>query len=201
MYTDCVEEFKGCPILLITDLGTENGFAASIQCYFRDDINAHRYVPSPRNQRIESWWSYLFKTRCGWWRNFFKDMESQGFLNMTLETQRECLWYCFYEILQEDLTFVKEHWNSHRIRKSRFDTIAVRPDVLYEIPERYDGEKDLILSICTGEFQDIKINIVQKSEGSEYKAYFKYLQDELMIPTPRNWTDAFEMYKKLIVHA
>ena len=38
---------------LVTDLGTENGIMASLQSFFRDDFHSHRYVPSPRNQRIE----------------------------------------------------------------------------------------------------------------------------------------------------
>ena len=42
-----VGELHGCPMQLITDLGTENGLAALIQCYFKDDADAHRYVASP----------------------------------------------------------------------------------------------------------------------------------------------------------
>jgi len=57
LYLNCVVESNGCPKKLISDLGTENGLAATAQCYFRQNIDAHRYVPSPRNQRIEGWWS------------------------------------------------------------------------------------------------------------------------------------------------
>lgn len=49
-FVDAVEETKGCPLELITDLGTENGLAASIQCFFRKSFDAHKYVPSPRNR-------------------------------------------------------------------------------------------------------------------------------------------------------
>ena len=54
-----VSEVRGCPVELITDLGTENGLAAAIQTFFRDNHDAHRYVASPRNQRIEGWWAYF----------------------------------------------------------------------------------------------------------------------------------------------
>ena len=43
----------------------------------------------------------------------------------------EALWYCFYRILQEDLDLVREHWNTHRIRDSKHDTVPGRPDELF----------------------------------------------------------------------
>lgn len=33
-YLSCVKEMNGCPVELVTDLGTENGLAASIQAFF-----------------------------------------------------------------------------------------------------------------------------------------------------------------------
>ena len=59
MFLRTVEENGGCPVELLTDLGTVNCIAASIQSFFWDNPDAHRYVPSPRNQRIEGWWSYF----------------------------------------------------------------------------------------------------------------------------------------------
>ena len=64
-FLNAVGEFNACSKVLITDMGTENGLAASIQCYFRDELEAHRYVPSTQNQRIEAWWS----NRSSWWRS------------------------------------------------------------------------------------------------------------------------------------
>lgn len=39
-FLSIVNELKGYPRQLITDLGTENGLAASMQCYFHDDADA-----------------------------------------------------------------------------------------------------------------------------------------------------------------
>ena len=61
-----VTRFKGCPIQFITDLGTENGIAAGIHTYFKDNPDKHRYVSSPRNPRIESWWSFLRRSTTSW---------------------------------------------------------------------------------------------------------------------------------------
>ena len=65
-YLKAVEEFKGCPIDLVTDFGTENGIMAGIHTFFRDDPDSHRYVPSPRNQRIEGWWSFFRRSHVSW---------------------------------------------------------------------------------------------------------------------------------------
>ena len=31
---------------------------------------------------------------------------------------QECLWFCFAELIQQDLDFVKIHWNTHYIGQS-----------------------------------------------------------------------------------
>ena len=74
--------------------------------YFHDNPDAHRYVSSPRNQRIEGWWSFYSRNRSMWWRNFFKDLESEGVLDSTSELRMECLWYCYATVLQNDLNNV-----------------------------------------------------------------------------------------------
>ena len=82
-YIETVAELGGVPVELVTDLGTENGLTASMQCYLRENNDAHRYVPSPRNQRIEGWWSFFCKNRISWWRSFFQDLESIPHLKST----------------------------------------------------------------------------------------------------------------------
>ena len=47
----------------------------------------------------------------------------------------ECLWFCFAELIQQDLDFVKIHWNTHYIHQSRHDTVPGKPDELYFLPE------------------------------------------------------------------
>ena len=65
LYLSCVEELQDAPIKTIADLGTENALVAAIHSFFRQDAGAHQYVPSPRNQRIECWWSYFCKFCAG----------------------------------------------------------------------------------------------------------------------------------------
>ena len=77
-YLQAVEEYGGCPIEFDTDSGTENGTMAAIQAFFRDDEHAHRFVSSPRNQRIEGYWSFHRRNSSTWWINLFQDLIHQN---------------------------------------------------------------------------------------------------------------------------
>ena len=84
-YVEAVKDLRGCPVEVVTDLGTENGLLASIQSYFRQNPDAHRYmyVPSRRNQRIEVWGSFYSKSRSSWWRILFQDLEAEDKIDAT----------------------------------------------------------------------------------------------------------------------
>jgi hypothetical protein len=106
-FRDSVLEVGGCPSLLRTDHGTENGIIASAQCFLRRNENdslaglkAHRFGSSHSNQRIEAWWAYLKPSWSSWWINFFKDMISRGDLDTSNTIQIECLWFCFNKIFR-----------------------------------------------------------------------------------------------------
>ena len=74
-------------------------------------------------------------------------MCDRGTLNMTDPLQRECLWFCFARVLQTGLDEVRDSWNTHYIRKSRYETVAGRPDSLYTIPEFHGGIGGLIVPV------------------------------------------------------
>lgn len=149
-FYESVKEIGGCPRLVRSDPGSENGTMAAIQCYLRadgeDDLageKAHRYGPSTSNQRIECFWSFLRRSRMSWWINFFKDLTDNGALNMANTMHKESLWFCFNHIIQSDLDFVTLHWNTHYIRPSRHETTPGRPDELFFLPERSGGQNQL----------------------------------------------------------
>ena len=111
-----VHEVGGCPLLLVTDCGSENCIPASMQCVFRSnlqddqaDSKSHRYCSSPANQQIEGCWSFFRRTRSNWWINLFKDLVNYGLLCAENILHMECLWFCFSKLLQEDLNKVKDH--------------------------------------------------------------------------------------------
>ena len=111
-----------------------------MQCYLHAyefaGPKAHQYLASPSNQRIECYWSSLRKLRCSWWIDFFADLLQSGIVDLSNDILKEALWFCFADVLQKDLDKTREHWNSHRIRKSREITVPVIPDVLYFLPEQ-----------------------------------------------------------------
>ena len=196
-YISTVQTYGGCPVELVNDLGTENGLAASMQCFFQNNTDAHRYVPSPRNQRIESWWSHFSKSRSSWWREYFSNLESHNIYDPTLDIHKAALWFCFSNILQSDLDFVKEHWNSHLIRKSRFDTISGRPDVIFELPENY-GAADCLKSVQRNDIQTARQSIIRECETDDYQEYFRYVIDNYAVEMPENLEDAINLYKMLL---
>ena len=85
----------------------------------------------PYNQRIEGWWSLFRRNNSTWWINMFKDAMERDIFTPGNEVQIECLWFCFSGVIQTNLNRVKDHWNSHYIRRSRHETIAGRPNELY----------------------------------------------------------------------
>ena len=88
---------------------------AGIHCFFMDNEDSHQYAALPRNQRIEAWWSFLRKNWSNWWINFFKDLIERENLNITDPIQRECIWFCFSNLIQSSLDEVKESWNTHNL--------------------------------------------------------------------------------------
>ena len=196
-YVEAVKDIGGCPVEVVTDLGTENGLLASIQSYFRQNPDAHRYVSSPRNQRIEGWWSLYSKNRSSWWRNFFQDLDAEGKIDMTSDMNKECLWYCFSGMLQADCNAVKEHWNTHYIRRSRHNTVKGRRDSLFFLPEYHGAMNNLLSSVEPSEIECVLQQIIVKQDSDEFQEYFDYVCEGLNIEAPNTWKEAFQQYEKL----
>ena len=187
-----------------SDCGTENVVLSAMQCYLRADgtdqwagDKAHVYGSSPANQRIEAWWSFLRRSRSSWWIDLFQDMSQSGILDLGNVYHMEALWYCYYKLLQEDLYRVKEHWNTHYIRKSQHETVPGIPDILYFLPEHHGGEN------CLMEVSDVKLNEMEENisdsvDDNIYKEYFDYVIEANGWFYPDNNAGAFELYQNLI---
>jgi len=203
-FYDCVNELGGCPRLVRTDPGTENVVIASLQCYLRanhvDDLagdKAHRYGGSTGNQRIECWWSHLKRSRTSWWINFFKDLTDTGVLLDGNIYQRECLWFCFNHLIQQDLNFVAMHWNTHYIRRSRHDTISGKPDELFFLPEASGGE-DQLQPVTEDHMREAVSQCEHPNEDNEYQDYFKYVCEHKSLFKPEHWRDALSLFKYIL---
>ena len=205
-YIECVKGNGGCPLLLRTDCGTENGVMAGMQCYFRQDgedtfagEKAHKYGSSPANQRIEAWWSHFRQGRAGWWIDFFKDMVSAGLLDIGNVMQMEALWFCFEAVLQNELDKVKQHWNTHRIRRSGHGTVPGVPDVLFYLPDRSSAVdcKWVVQSRNIDEMEQ-HLNVENNdNEAHIYQEYFHYVMNHQGLQLPSSIEEAFNLFQKL----
>ena len=194
-YLDAVRELGGCPRQLYTDLGIENGLIAGTHSFFKSDPDSHKYVPSPRNQRIEGWWSFFRKHWASWWINYFKDMCDNGALDMADPLQNECAWFCFAGVLQKELDEIKMSWNTHYIRKSRFETVAGRPNSLYSIPEYHGGISNLIVPVSPADMDYAYNHLIDRStQASDYSNYCQYVMNGLGLDIPQGWREAYILY-------
>ena len=175
-FLQCVAEFGGCPVKVRSDCHTENGVLAAIQYEFRGSADAHAFASSPDNQRIEGWGSFYQRNHSTWWINFFKDLIDRVLFNPGNQLEGEALWYCFSGVLQKDLDLVREHWNTHRIRDSKHDTVPGRPDELFLLLECSGGIDGLLFPISTDELCYVSDNLLQSEEElDEFEEYFDYI--------------------------
>ena len=202
-YLKQVKELGGCPLLLVTDCGSENGIAASIQCMFRTNdqdelagVKSHRYCSSPANQRIEGWWSFFRRNRSNWWISLFKDMVDYGLLCVGNTLHMECLWFCFSKLLQDDLDKVKDHWNSHKISKSPYSSVHGVPDVMYFLPE-YHRHEECLVSVPEQLVEDMDVHCQSEREDNIYLEYFEYILETKGWVYPSTPREAIRLYQHI----
>ena len=209
-FLECVKEHSGCPILLRTDCGTENGIMATMQCFVRQDANdefagekAHKYGSSPSNQRIECWWSSFRRGRASWWIDMFKDMVDSGLFDLGNTLHMECIWFCFHGVLQDDLDIVRLHWNTHRIRSSRHGTVPGIPDVLYHLPGQ-SGGINCMVSLSQEKIQEMNLYLDGQENQDDnddqylYQEYFHYVMETGGFSYPETHAEAFNLFTRLI---
>ena len=93
LFLKFVFEHNCCPSQIRTYCGTENVILATAQSFFAYLLCSHLYGTSQQNQRIESWWSFLRKSKTSWWMNFFEDLIKNQMFTPGNQLQME--WLCF----------------------------------------------------------------------------------------------------------
>ncbi|EDO46160.1 predicted protein [Nematostella vectensis] len=126
------------------------------------------------------------------------DMIEKAVLNTADKLHLECLWFCFAELLQNDLKRVGDSWNTHYIRKSRHDTVAGRPDAIFHLPESYGGIDNLLVPVSQHDMSYAYTHLVQQDEDDEYQEYFRYVLHSLNKKKPEHWREALQMYEELL---
>ena len=114
------------------------------------------------------------------------------------DLEMECLWFCFSNLIQHDLDTVKDHWNTHFIRRSRHETVSDRPDQLFFLPELHSAQ-DYKHSVTEEQCQHILENHLNVEEcRNEYEEYFEYVTDETDLTPPKDWREGLDLYSHLI---
>ena len=122
----------------------------------------------------------------------------QEIINPGDEIQMACLWFCFAQLLHDDLDKVKEHWNTHLIRGSRHDTNSGRPDELFFLPELHGGVDGLLHPMLDDEIQSRRENLTYEEEESIYQGYFEYVLENTKLQLPHSIEEGLSLYKKLL---
>ena len=108
-----------------------------------------------------------------------------------------CLWFCFKDILQADLDHVRDHWNTHYIRKSRHDTIPARPDELFYLPEN-GGFEDFKCPVTEQLLDDMAVYCGSVEDENIFLEYFNYVLENLNLHHPTNWREALALFQRLM---
>lgn len=144
-YIQAVKRMKGIPRKIKADDGTEHSIIEPIHVTLRsmngdgDALNTFSVVTSPRNQRIEAYWSKMRQDRPGWWISFFKDLVDQDLYDPSDPILLDCARYCFMDIIRNELYSVQHDWNQHIISKSRYGGPSGRPDTMYFLPHLHNS--------------------------------------------------------------
>ena len=208
-FVDCVRQVGGTAMVIRADHGTENGYVAAVQRFFRrnaqDDLaaeNSFMYGKSVSNQRIEAWWAILGKDCTRWWKEFFKDMRNDGIFCDEDYIQVECLKFCFMNILRDELQRVARLWNAHRIRPStNVESPCGRPDVLFFLPEVADT-RNFITDVGLDELELAEERCCYRTPDSgcceEFVELAGIIMEENNLQFPRTAEDAVTLYVNLL---
>lgn len=106
----------------------------------------------------------------------------------------ECLWFCFSKVIQSELDKVRDHWNSHYIRRLRHDTVAGVPDILYYLPEN-SGAVDCLVPVSQAQIREVEPQCDMEVDEDHYKEYFEYIMSTAGCNCPLNERDAFDLFQ------
>ena len=113
-----VKSIGGLLLKIRSDDGSENSLIEAVQITIRSQRNdeyaglgSYCVGTSTANQRIESLWLQFARDRPFWWRQFFAQLSDLVFIDAGDPVSRECIRYCFMNLLQQELNDFTERWN------------------------------------------------------------------------------------------
>ncbi|XP_041834069.1 uncharacterized protein LOC121635073 [Melanotaenia boesemani] len=139
-YMEAVQRLGGCPRVVRTDHGTENGHVRDFQrllCTPDGAPESFLEGASTANQRIEYWWRFLRSECLEFWISLFADLRDNGYFDGGF-LDKSILQFCCMGLIQDELDDTAQVWNAHQIRPSKnINVPSGRPNVMYALPELY----------------------------------------------------------------
>ena len=105
--------------------------------------------------------------------------------------------FAFHQYCRGILTW---QWNTHRIRASRYNTIAGKPDVLYYLPENSGGISSGV-HISDEVIQEVECHCEREEDDNEYEEYFHYVMETEGLYYPNSPEEAYSLYEILLTIA
>ena len=113
------------------------------------------------------------------------------------DLEMEWLWFCFSNLIQQDLDHVKDHWNTHYIRRPRYDTVPGRPDELFHVAEMHNSQ-DFLQVVNEEQCQEVLERYADNQEDeNEHQDYFNYVTDQCGLSQPHDWREGLVLYHDL----
>ena len=84
-----------------------------------------------------------------------------------------------------DLDHVRDHWNTHYLRKSHHGTVPGRPHELFYLPEN-SGFEDFRCPITEQQFDDMAVYCTTDEDENIFEEYFNYVLESLNLHRPTN---------------
>lgn len=105
-FLDAIKLANGCPEILRSDMGTENGTMEKMQKglheLFDDPLSNRQsfiYGKSTHNQRIEAWWSTLRRHNSQFWMNLFQMLKEDSLFTGSF-LDKSLIQFCFMALIQ-----------------------------------------------------------------------------------------------------
>ena len=165
--------------------------------------------PVPQTKEQNATGLFFRKQHSSWWIDFFHDMHQSDILNLTNDIHVEALWFCFADLLQKHLDDVKEFWNTHRIRKSKYSVAHGTPDVMFFLPEEF-GRVNCLHPISPDKLREMRTELDQMTDGDVngegsvdpiWEDYFQYVMEQNGLMYPSTPLDAGNLFETLVKSA
>lgn len=109
-----------------------------------------------------------------WWINFFKDFVDCGLFLIGDVFYVECIWFCFVELIQYDLDFVKFYWNIYYIWYLRYEIVFGKLEEFYYFLEIF-GVLNYLYLVFFEKLDEVRLKCKVIDFNNDFQQYLNYV--------------------------